>query len=300
MRAFAAAGMVLNVTLHAHTLSAASSPSTSSSLPLSKCQRATCQFASHSQAPPQMRGKYRVKCHSPPVTRCKCHSPAVTRCRPLLRGVSAHRRLAWSRLPASHVAVSISSGTTFASSLEAPAGGACGCRGSAEPCFTPTAAALTQSHADAGVSRGHPVAQLEGDGGRAQRLRALASGTSSNNDDDGATDGVQRSLWSRARCLRFHVPPGRSVLCERRPEVRQADAPPPRYPRALTTKPCYCHLCFRLPKCAASTMSRRRKLALAVVDHTDLSSDIAKIEELCNGGLDEAGEKQLVVSGDCL
>ena len=42
------------------------------------------------------------------------------------------------------------------------------------------------------------------------------------------------------------------------------------------------------------------ELALAVVDHTDLSSDIAKIEELGNGGLDEAGEKQLVVSGDCL
>ena len=42
------------------------------------------------------------------------------------------------------------------------------------------------------------------------------------------------------------------------------------------------------------------ELALAVVDHMDLSSDIAKIEELGNGGLDEAGEKQLVVSGHCL
>jgi hypothetical protein len=42
------------------------------------------------------------------------------------------------------------------------------------------------------------------------------------------------------------------------------------------------------------------ELALAVVDYTDLSSDIAKIEELGNGGLDEAGEKQLVVSDDCV
>jgi hypothetical protein len=37
------------------------------------------------------------------------------------------------------------------------------------------------------------------------------------------------------------------------------------------------------------------ELALAIVDHTDLSLEIAKIEELGNGGLDEAGEKQLVV-----
>jgi hypothetical protein len=37
------------------------------------------------------------------------------------------------------------------------------------------------------------------------------------------------------------------------------------------------------------------ELALAIVDHTDLSIEIAKIEELGSGGLDEAGEKQLVV-----
>jgi hypothetical protein len=39
-------------------------------------------------------------------------------------------------------------------------------------------------------------------------------------------------------------------------------------------------------------------LSLAVIDHTDLSLETKKIEELGNGGLDEAGEKQLVVRCD--
>jgi hypothetical protein len=35
------------------------------------------------------------------------------------------------------------------------------------------------------------------------------------------------------------------------------------------------------------------ELALCIVDYTDLQQEIAKVEELGSGGLDEAGEKQL-------
>ena len=37
------------------------------------------------------------------------------------------------------------------------------------------------------------------------------------------------------------------------------------------------------------------ELSLAIVDYTDMTQEIAKVEELGSGGLDEAGEKQLQV-----
>jgi hypothetical protein len=52
---------------------------------------------------------------------------------------------------------------------------------------------------------------------------------------------------------------------------------------------------FQAAKSRSEYSAAAEELALAIVDHTDLSLEIAKIEELGNGGLDEAGEKQLVV-----
>jgi hypothetical protein len=54
----------VNVTLHTHSAAAAAAPSTT------KCPRATCPFAAHSQAPPQMRG-------GAPITRHTSHMTSV-------------------------------------------------------------------------------------------------------------------------------------------------------------------------------------------------------------------------------
>jgi hypothetical protein len=72
MRTFAAAGVDVKVPLHGHFAPAAAAAA-SSSLPLSKCQRANCPFAAHSQAPPQMRGNLKFTRHTSHVTRHTSH-----------------------------------------------------------------------------------------------------------------------------------------------------------------------------------------------------------------------------------
>ena len=75
MRTFAAAGFDVKVPLHGHFApAAAAAAAASSSLPLSKCQRASCPFAAHSQAPPQMRGYLKVTLHMSHFT---CHTSHV-------------------------------------------------------------------------------------------------------------------------------------------------------------------------------------------------------------------------------